>query len=98
MKYEGEYLNGKRHGKGKEFTKNKILVYEGEYQNGLWHGKGKQYNSDKISSGLGPQLIYEGEFKFGKWDGKGKEYETGLLYVGGKLKHEGNFVKGKFVS
>ena len=98
LKYEGEYLNGKRHGKGKEFTKNKILVYEGEYQNGLWHGKGKQYNSDKISSGLGPQLIYEGEFKFGKWDGKGKEYETGLLYIDKRIKHEGNFVKGKFVS
>ena len=98
LKYEGEYLNGKRHGKGKEFTKNKILVYEGEYQNGLWHGKGKQYNSDKISYGLGPQLLYEGEFKFGKWDGKGKEYETGLLYIDKRIKHEGNFVKGKFVS
>ena len=57
----------------------------------------KQYDSDLFSGRL-PQLKYEGEFKYGKWDGKGKEYETGLLYVGGKLKHEGNFVKGKFVS
>ena len=98
LKYEGEYLNGKRHGKGKEFTKNKILVYEGEYKNGLLYGKGKQYD-DLFSKGREPKLKYEGEFKCGKWDGKGKEYETGFLYVGDRrLKHEGNFVKGKFVS
>ena len=95
LKYEGEYLNGKRHGKGKEFTKNKILVYEGEYKNGLLYGKGKQYD-DLFSKGREPKLKYEGEFKYGKQDGKGKEYERGLLGKG--LKHEGNFVKGKFVS
>ena len=63
----------------------------------LWHGKGKQYDSDLFSGRL-PQLKYEGEFKYGKWDGKGKEYETGFLYGDRRLKHEGNFVKGKFVS
>ena len=31
--YEGEFLNGKRHGKGKEYYANK-LVYEGEFLNG----------------------------------------------------------------
>jgi len=40
--FEGEYLNGKRHGKGKEYCDNK-LKFEGEYLNGKRHGKGKEY-------------------------------------------------------
>ena len=37
--FEGEYLNGKRNGKGKEF-KNNILIFEGEYLNEKkWSGK-----------------------------------------------------------
>ena len=43
--YEGEYLNEKRHGKGKEYYIGK-LIFEGEYLNGERHGKGKEYNSD----------------------------------------------------
>ena len=31
--YEGEYLNGKRNGKGKEFLEN-VLIFEGNYLNG----------------------------------------------------------------
>ena len=30
VRFEGEYLNGKRHGKGKEYNKYKLL-FEGEY-------------------------------------------------------------------
>ena len=46
LKYEGEYLNGKRHGKGKEYYNGK-LKYEGEYLYGKrWFGKGKEYGSD----------------------------------------------------
>ena len=43
MIFEGEYLNGKRHGKGKDYflwTTNK-LEFEGEYFNGKKLGKGK---------------------------------------------------------
>ena len=32
--FEGEYLNGKRNGKGKEFYENGKLKFEGEYING----------------------------------------------------------------
>ena len=32
--YEGEYLNGKRNGKGKEYDLNDKLIFEGEYLNG----------------------------------------------------------------
>ena len=32
--FEGEYLNGKRHGKGKEYDKDGKILFEGEYLNG----------------------------------------------------------------
>ena len=73
--YEGEYLNGKRNGKGKEYNKKGQLIYEGEYSNGKRHGKGKEYwnTYDFI-------LIFEGKFSNGhKWDGK--EY---FKYIDGK--------------
>ena len=41
--YEGEFLKGKRNGKGKEYEENRILIYEGEYKNGIINGKGKVY-------------------------------------------------------
>ena len=34
FKYKGEYLNGKRHGKGKEYDYDDTLIFEGEYING----------------------------------------------------------------
>ena len=42
--YEGEYLNGERNGKGKEydsFNYIKHITYEGEYKNGKRNGKGR---------------------------------------------------------
>ena len=32
--FEGEYLNGKRNGKGKEYYNNGNVAFEGEYLNG----------------------------------------------------------------
>ena len=62
--YEGEYLNGKRNGKGKEFNENGELIYEGEYLNGEKNGKGIEYNKLLI--------LFEGEYLDGKrWNGKG---------------------------
>ena len=103
--YKGEYLNGKKHGKGKEYADDK-LIFEGEYINGLKHGKGKQYSyySGKlefegeyvngIMHGKGKEyengkLIFEGEYVNGKKQGKGKEYENG------KLIFEGEYVNGE---
>ena len=34
MKFEGEYLNGKRNGKGKEYYDNGKLLFEGNFLNG----------------------------------------------------------------
>ena len=41
--FEGEYLDGKRNGKGKEYYEGKSII-EGEYLKGKrWKGKGKEY-------------------------------------------------------
>ena len=60
LKFEGEYLNGKRNGKAKEYDGD--LIFEGEYKNGKkWNGKCHNGDGD---------LIYE--IKEGK--GYVKEY------------------------
>ena len=79
--YKGEYLNGKKHGKGRDYC-NGRLIYEGEYLNGEKNGKGKEYYCNG-------RLIYEGEYENGKMHGKGKEY-----YSDGKLKYEGEYENG----
>ena len=82
--FEGEYLNGKRNGKGKEYFSNcelSILNFEGEYLNGKRNGKGKEYNP------FNGKLIFEGEYLNGKRNGKGKEY-----YENGNLKFEGEYL------
>ena len=40
--FEGEYLIGKRNGKGKDYYNNGKLLFEGEYLNGKRCGKGKK--------------------------------------------------------
>ena len=59
LKFEGEYLNGKRNGTGKEYYFNGILQYEGEYLNDERNGKGKEYDRNE-------NLIFEGKFENGK--------------------------------
>ena len=41
--FEGEYLNGLRNGKGKEYNNEGNKVFEGEYLYWLRNGKGKEY-------------------------------------------------------
>ena len=79
--YEGEYLNGERNGKGKEYYDNGNLLFEGEYLNGE-RRKGKEYNNDG-------SLRYEGEYLNGKRNGKGKEYDED-----GDLIFEGEYLNG----
>ena len=68
IKFEGEYLNGQRNGKGKEYDLFiGELSFEGEYLNGKRHGKGKEYKEYD-------NLRFEGEYLNGKRHGKGKEY------------------------
>ena len=46
VKYEGEFLNGKKNGKGIEYKDN--LKYEGEFKNGKKNGKYKNIFIKKI--------------------------------------------------
>jgi len=60
LRFEDEYLNDKKNGKGKEYKPNCELVYDGEYLNDERNGKGKLYNY------FYSKLKYEGEFLNGK--------------------------------
>ena len=64
MEFEGEYLNGKKNGKGKEFNSNGNIAFEGIYKNDKkWEGIG--YDNLK-------NIIYE--LKDGKGLVKGYYY------------------------
>lgn len=48
--YEGEWKEGKAHGKGFELNKNKSIRYEGHFKNGVIEGIGKMtFGGDKKS-------------------------------------------------
>ena len=84
LEYEGEYINGERNGKGKEYKNNEIK-FEGEFLNGKrWKGIIKQYD-------YRGKLGYEGEYFIGERNGKGKEYETDF----DRLIYEGEYLMGK---
>ena len=78
--YKGEYLNGKRHGKGKLYRRlNTDMEFTGEFFEGkIWKGYGKKYHWQNNN------LEYKGEFANGIKDGKGKEYD-----INGNLIYEG---------
>ena len=98
--FDGEYLNGKKNGKGKEYYKNGKIKFEGEY---LYDGylKGKFYLKEKVE--------FEGEYLFDKkWNGKGYDKDGNIIYElkngNGKLKEysyegilifEGEYLNGK---
>ena len=48
MTFEGEYLNGEKNGKGKEYDEYGNIIFDGEYLNGKrWNGKAKEYYKNK---------------------------------------------------
>ena len=84
MKFDGEYLNGERNGKGKEYHVNGELKFEGKYLNGKrWEGKGydplnnivyelkdeKSLIKEYNDEGI---LIFDGEYLNGEKNGKEK--------------------------
>ena len=99
--FEGEYLNGKRNGKWKEYNLDGEIIFEGEYKDDKkWNGKG--YDEDgnviyEINNGNGKikeynnygKLIFEGEYAKGKRNGFGKEYRFGELIF------EGDYCNGQ---
>ena len=104
--YEGEFKNGKRHGKGKLKVDidGKVLFYEGEFENGELKETFRIYDvaldeNDKYT-GYGKlyndksELIYAGEFKNGKFHGRGIEKKTWYDTVKKKVFFNGNFKNG----
>lgn len=79
--YEGDFVNGKFHGKGK-YTWANGTYYEGDFANGDFNGYGKRTYDDGA--------VYEGEFENDMCNGKGK-----LTYADGDY-YEGYFVNGDF--
>ena len=80
--YEGEYLNGKRNGKGKEYVYDKIS-FEGEYLNNEKY-KGREYLKGKLE--------FEGEyFSNRKWDGNGYDEKGNIIYLMAKKYMRVNF-------
>jgi antitoxin component YwqK of YwqJK toxin-antitoxin module len=103
LRFKGEYLNGKRHGKGKEYYHyNDNTMFEGEYLNGKRHGKGTEYNENGV-------LEFEGEYLYGKrWNGKEYDIYKNIvdIFKNGngkfkkydyyrKLKFEGEYLNGE---
>ena len=75
LEFEGEYLNGKRNGKRKEYDEEGKLIFEGEYSNGeRGKGEGKEY-------WLNQKLKFEGKYlNDKKWHGKGYNKEGEIEY------------------
>ena len=104
-KYIGEFLNGEKSGKGKEYgniyhrffisqnEKEDIkyeLLFEGEYLDGKRNGKGKKYYKSTEEGGL----KFKGEYLNGKkWNGKGYDIHGNLAY---EIKNGSGYVKKYF--
>ena len=106
--YKGEYLNGKRHGKGAEYYEDEI-IFEGEYLYGKrWNGISYGYrnkNMEKLKNGKGANICnlylhngeiieYIGEYFNGEKNGIGREEdEYGFKFEGEYL--DGQIKLGK---
>ena len=103
LKFEGEYLNGKRNGIGNEYDiLEDKLIFEGEYLSDIkWNGKGYDLFNNivyEIKNGKGiikeyynyNILNFESEFLYGERNGKGKEYDSK-----GRLIFEDEYLNGK---
>ena len=84
IEFEGEYVNGEKNGKGKDFNYNGKIRFEGHKQNGKRNGIGKEFYTNG-------EVDYEGEYVDGEKSGKGKEY----FFNYQTLKFEGVYSKGK---
>ena len=71
--FEGEYLNGKKNGKGKEYDENGNKIFEGEFINDKRNGKWKEYDGEG-------NLIFKGEYLNGKKMEKEKNTMKMVIY------------------
>ena len=100
--FEGEYINGEKNGKGKEYQ-NDELMFDGEYLNG------KKYNGNIKEYYYDGKLFFHGDLLKGrKWNGKlyepnnnkfyeienGKGFIKEFNYFG-ELEFEGEYLNGQ---
>ena len=81
LRFEGEYLYGKRNGEGKEYNTDGNLIFEGKYMNGEKSGKCFEYDNNG-------KLKFDGEYLY-NYKIRGKEF------IGGILEYEGEYLLGK---
>ena len=81
--YEGEFLHGKKNGKGKEIAYMGNILFEGEYLNGKINGKGKEYYDDG-------KVKFEGNYLNGCRHGEGIQY-----YNNDKVRFEGEYLNDR---
>ena len=100
--YEGNYLNGQRNGKGKEYDKRGNLIYEGEYLKGKrWDGNLKNYYENG-------NVLFDCEYINGKINGIGYDINNNIVnFIGegkgyikeyndfGDLIFEGDYLNGE---
>ena len=86
--YYGQFVDGSKHGKGKQTYSSEYDFYDGEWEYGTWSGYGTLVfkNGDK----------YVGQFSRGNFEGKGTYYfKNGDKYVGqfrrGQFEGEGTY-------
>ncbi|KAL4500615.1 hypothetical protein ABPG72_003039 [Tetrahymena utriculariae] len=94
-KYSGQFLNGKRDGKGREEDKTNHTLYEGYFQDDMYHGEGILYQEqtkcyfkgifEKNQKKAGIEIfpngdVYEGQYKDDKFHGKGYLRNGDLFY------------------
>ena len=89
--FEGEYKNGERNGKGKEYEIGKVQ-FEGEYLNGKKNGKGKEFeiikeplfevnNLNEKGKDKSDIILFEGTYFDGKrWNGIGYDHNHNKIY------------------
>ena len=80
--YEGEIVNGKMHGKGKMYYKNKKIMYDGDFVDNKFEGNGKLIFENDV--------YYVGQFLRGERYGKGTMHEKN-----GSITYEGDFCNDK---
>lgn len=94
-RYEGEYVNGMKQGKGQYYVDD-FLVYEGDFSNGNMHGEGRliDYNGSEFVGRFqsGKKLVgnlrsvngmVRNNEALGKQRGQGYfEWEDGKFYIG----------------
>ena len=101
LNFEGEFLNGIRNGKGKEYDYENRLIFEGEYLNGKrWNGEMYDRNHNLISelkdgNGFVKEWnyfseIFEGDYLHGERNGNGKEFGNNSI-----VDYEGEYLNDK---